>query len=239
MTKENDQHYLGIIGGLSWASTQIYYRLINESYGTIRGGQSSAPLLLASVDFQPIVNAQSRGDWSKAGAILADAGIRLERAGASALRIASNTMHLVVDQISSAIKVPILNIFDATAAAIKSAGMSKVGILGTRYTMSDPFFAEQYKLRGVQVVSPSKADAGRVNEIIFRELIRNQISDDSRTYFEQVVRRMADDGAEGVIMGCTEISLLLDPKNSPVSLFDTTSLHASVGVDWLLGKTAL
>ena len=228
-----EQSILGIIGGMIWASSLLYYKSINLSFNKKRGGQHSAPLLLRNLDFQPIVKAQAKNDWQQAGQILAHAAKQLEQAGCGAVMIASNTMHLVQDDVTAAVSVPLLNIFDCTAAAIKGSGRSRVGLLGTRYTMSNPFFIEQYKKRGIEVMVPADEDRVEVNRIIFEELIKNEVRPASRKLYEQVVANLSTAGAQGVILGCTEISLLLNQAGT-VPLFDTTEIHAQMGVDWLL-----
>lgn len=229
-----NQRQLGIIGGMSWASSLIYYRSINEAYAAARGGQHSAPILLASVDFQPVVKAQSRGDWQGAGEILARTAQALERAGAGAFMIASNTMHLVATQVSAAVSIPIINIFDATVPAIKKARLKKIGLLGTRYTMSQPFFREQFEAHGLEVVVPVDQDALQINEIIFRELIKNQINPAAKNFFLDVLKKFTANGVDGVVLGCTEIGLLIKPGDVAMPLFDTAVLHANMGAQWLL-----
>lgn len=219
---------------MSWVSTQHYYRLINEQVNAALGRQHSAEILLASVDFQRIVDAQVKGDWTLLGNLLADRAQSLERAGASAFIIASNTMHLVLERILDAVDMPALNIFDATAAAIAARGMTRVGLLGTRYTMNHAFYRDEYAKRGVHVVIPNAADAKGVNEIIFRELIHDVVKPASLIFYQQVVDRLTGSGAEGVILGCTEIGILLKPAASIVPLFDTTTLHARAGSSWLV-----
>lgn len=225
---------LGIIGGMSWASSLTYYRIINEAYAAARGGQHSAPMLLASIDFQPIVKAQSLGDWHQAGHILADAAQSLERGGADAFMIASNTMHLVAGQVAAAVSIPLLNIFDATAQAIKKAGLSRIGLLGTRYTMSHPFFLDQFARRGIEVVVPAERDAVKVNDIIFKELIKNTVTPASKRYFQEIIHKLSAAGAEGAVLGCTEIGLLIGAGDADVPIFDTAAVHAAMGVHWLL-----
>lgn len=230
---------LGIIGGLSWVSTEHYYRLINQEVGRRLGRQHSANLQIASPDFQPVVDAQVRGDWDKLGERLSESARGLERAGASAFLIASNTMHVVYEQVAARVDIPGLNIFDATATAIRQAGLTHVGLLGTRYTMSMPYFVEKYAERGITLVKPAPAAAARVNEIIFKELIHGVVKPESAAYYRSVVEDLKAVGTNGVILGCTEISLLLpaDPdleKSLGARLFDTTALHAAAAVEWLL-----
>ena len=232
---------LGIIGGLSWASTHQYYRLINEEINRARGRQSSAQLLIRSVDFQPVIDAQVRNDWNAAGDLLCDAARDLERGGAKAFLIASNTMHLVYEQVCRSVAIPGLNIFDATATKIKAKGLQKLGLLGTRYTMNLKFFREEYASRGIDVLVPKAKDASRINEIIFKELIHNQVKPASQETMREVIATLRQSGAEGVILGCTELELLLDDKSrtsnsdsGSLEIFDTTASHAHAAVDWLL-----
>ena len=233
---------LGIIGGLSWASTQQYYRLINEEINRARGRQASAQLLIRSIDFQPVIDAQVRNDWNAAAALLCDAAEDLERGGAKAFMIASNTMHLVYDRVRDAVGIPGLNIFDAVATKIHEKNLRKVGLLGTRYTMNLSFFREEYDRRGVDVIVPQPQDAARINEVIFKELIHNQVKPESQEILRVVMEGLSDAGAEGVILGCTELELLLQGKtenarlhNTDIPVFDSTAIHAQAAVQWLLG----
>lgn len=229
---------LGILGGMSWASTEHYYRLINLGVGKRRGRQHSAALVIASPDFQPIVDAQARGAWDDVGTLLTASARSLERAGASAFLIASNTMHVAYADVARSVGIPGLSIFDSTADAIRDAGLERVGMLGTRYTMSMPFFDQAYGERGVALIKPAPADARRVNEIIFKELIHGVVRAESATFFREVVGRLGASGAQAVILGCTEISLLIPEgadDEAGLPLFDTTDLHARRAVDWLLG----
>ena len=225
---------LGIIGGMSWVSTAEYYRQLNRAVGTARGRQHSADLWLASVDFQEIVDAQVSGAWDQAGELLAEKARGLERAGAGAFLIASNTMHKVLAQVKNAVAIPPLDIFDATATAVLARGLVRVGLLGTRYTMSDGFFREEYRRRGVDVFVPEPDDAHSVNEIIFRELIHGIVTPESVTLYASVIGRLAAAGAEGVILGCTEINLLVPTAGGPLPIFDTTALHVAAAAQWLL-----
>ena len=219
---------------MSWVSTQQYYRLINKLINESRGRQHSAPLFIASVNFQDIVNAQARGDWQGAGTILAACATGLASAGCGAFLIASNTMHMVYQQTQNAVSIPGINIFDVTAAAIKASNLKNIALLGTRYTMSDPFFKDAYKARGISIMVPEANDAYTVNEIIFKELIHETIRPESKKACQGIVERLKDRGAEAVILGCTEIEWILKPEDVAVTLFDTTELHARAAADWLL-----
>jgi aspartate racemase len=221
---------------MSWVSTQQYYRLINKFVNESRGRQHSAPLFIASVNFQDIVNAQTRGDWQAAGAILIECAKGLASAGSGAFLIASNTMHMVYQQTQNAVSIPGINIFDVTAKAIKAAKLEKIALLGTRYTMSNPFFKEAYKSRGIDIMVPDGNDAHTVNEIIFKELIHETIRPESKKACQSVVERLKTRGAEAVILGCTEIEWILKPEDVSLTLFDTTELHARAAADWLLAE---
>ena len=219
---------------MSWVSTQQYYRLINKFVNETRGRQHSAPLFIASVNFQDIVNAQTRGDWQGAGILLAECATSLASTGCGAFLIASNTMHRVYQQIQDAVDIPGINIFDITATAIKKSHFKKIALLGTRYTMSDPFFKDAYQARGIDIMIPEDNDALAVNEIIFKDLIHEIIKPESKAAFQKVVERLKYRGVEAVILGCTEIEWILKPEDVSVPLFDTTELHARAAADWLL-----
>jgi aspartate racemase len=226
---------LALLGGMSWVSTVSYYRSINQQVAAARGRQHSADLLIASTDFQPYVDAQTRGDWDAIGRGLGAALQGLARAGATSFLIASNTMHKVFDQVAEAGGLPGLNIFDATAAAIRARGMERVGLLGTRYTMSDPFFTGELAKRGVTALCPEGDDLKVVNEIIFKELIHARVTPAAVAAYRRVMARLKERGAEGMILGCTEISLLFPEPDA--DLFDTSALHASMAAAYLLGET--
>ena len=225
---------LGILGGMSWVSTQLYYQLINEGIKKRRGKQHSANLLIASVDFQSVIDAQVAGDWEGLGGFLGARALGLGQAGVGAFLIASNTMHLVFDRVAALSGLPGLDIFDAIAVALHRDGRRRIGLLGTRYTMKDPFFLHAYARRGIEVIVPELADANKVNEIIFKELIHGKIKAESAAFYRDVVDRLTAKGADAVVLGCTEIGLLLDVNSSTTPLYDSTILHASMAVDWLM-----
>ncbi|MEY4631373.1 MAG: hypothetical protein RIQ81_1493 [Pseudomonadota bacterium] len=228
---------LGIIGGLSWVSTLLYYRWINEAVQHARGRQASAELVIRSVDFQPVIDAQMANDWARAGQIVVRAAADIARAGASAFLIASNTMHLAAAAADEAVNLPRLDIFDATAAAIQVSGCSQVALLGTRYTMDMPFFRDQFRQRGIDVIVPEAADGRRVNEIIFRELIHDRMSADASRALDDIVGRMQSRGAGGVILGCTELALYQTARigqRGDLLFFDSARLHALAAAEWLL-----
>ena len=228
------QRTLGIIGGMSWESTESYYRLINEGIKARLGNLHSADLLIHSVDFAPIEALQAQGAWDEMGKVLANSGKRLQAAGAQGLLIATNTMHKVIDDIQSATNLPIIHIADVTAAAIKQQGLTKIALLGTQFTMVEDFYKQRLTDAGLQVLIPENDARAEVHRIIYEELCQGQLLDSSRQYYQQVIEDLADKGAEGVILGCTEIGLLLQPADSPILVFDTTAIHAAAAVDFLL-----
>ncbi len=226
---------LGLIGGMSWESTLTYYRLANEAVREARGGLHSARLVLHSVDFAEI-EAMQRGErWDEAGRCLGEAGRSLRAAGAQALVLCTNTMHLVADAIESASGLPLLHIADPTGAAIRAAGLSRVGLLGTRFTMARDFYRRRLEERfGLDVLVPDAADQDLVHRVIYEELVLGRIEPASRRAYLEVIDRLAARGAEGVVLGCTEIGLLLGPGDTPLPLFDTTALHVRGAVAWAL-----
>ena len=225
---------IGLIGGMSWESTVTYYQLINTAVKERLGGLHSAKCLLCSVDFDEIETCQSSGDWRRSGEILGDAATALERAGADVILICTNTMHKVFDQVQSRVKTPLLHIADATADALEAAGAAKVGLLGTKYTMTQDFYKERLVRRGIEVLSPGDRDIELVNHVIFDELCLGTVSDVSRREFVRVIGELTDRGAQGIILGCTEIGLLVGGRDTSARLFDTTRIHALRAVDWAL-----
>ena len=228
------QRTLGIIGGMSWESTESYYRLINEGIKAELGNLHSADLLIHSVDFAPIGELQAQGAWDEMGAILANSGKRLQAAGAQGLLIATNTMHKVVDDVQAATNLPIIHIADATAKAIQAQGLTKIALLGTQFTMTQDFYKQRLIDTGLQVLIPENDARAEVHRIIYDELCQGQFLDSSRQYYSQVIKDLANKGAEGVILGCTEIGLLIQQADSPIAVFDTTAIHAAAAVDFLL-----
>ena len=228
------QRTIGIIGGMSWESTESYYRLINEGIKAKLGNLHSADLLIHSVDFAPIEALQAKGAWAEMGAILANSGKRLQTAGAQGLLIATNTMHKVVDDVQAATNLPIIHIADVTAAAIKHQGLTKVALLGTQFTMTEDFYKQRLIDAGLQVLIPETDARAEVHRIIYEELCQGQLIASSRQYYQQVIQDLANKGAEGVILGCTEIGLLIQQADSPIPVFDTTAIHAAAAVDFLL-----
>jgi aspartate racemase len=222
---------IGLLGGMSWESTALYYRLINEETRRRLGGLHSAPIALVSVDFQEIESMQARDDWDAAGKLLADAAQRVEAAGADFLLICTNTMHKVADDVATAIGIPLLHLADATAERIVASGLSTVGLLGTRFTMEQDFYSERLKKRGLDVLTPSAADRHRVHRVIYDELCQGIVRTESRGAFLEIIDDLALRGAEAVIEGCTEIGMLVDESHTDVKLFDTTRVHAERAVD--------
>lgn len=218
---------IGLIGGMSWESTVPYYRLINETVKAQLGGLHSAKLILYSVDFHEIEELQRQGDWESAGRALAHAACSLEAAGASFLVLCTNTMHKVAHHIEAAINIPLLHIADPTAAAIKTSGHSVVGLLGTRFTMEQAFYKDRLRdHHGLQVKVPAMADRDIVHRIIYEELCLGIVKAESRVEYRRVMKDLASQGVQSIILGCTEISLLVDAQDSPLPLFDTTAIHA-------------
>ena len=226
---------VGLLGGMSWESTVPYYRLMNQIVKTHLGGLHSAKLVLYSVDFQPIEELQHAGRWADAGRLLARAAASLERAGAEALVLCTNTMHCVADDIQAAIGIPLLHIADATAEAVRNQGVTAVGLLGTRFTMEQPFYVERLRQRyGLDVLVPEEPERAEVHRIIYEELCQGVIRAEARAAYERVIDGLVQRGAQGVILGCTEIGLLVNPGALPVPGFDTTAIHAARAVEFAL-----
>ena len=217
---------IGLIGGMSWESTIPYYQIINEAVKRRLGGLHSARLILYSVEFDEIERCQSSGNWAESARILGDAALRLEQAGAEMLVICTNTMHKVAPQIAERISIPILHIADATADALEAAGMVKVGLLGTKYTMTQDFYKKKLIERGFEVLIPEADEVETVNDVIFHELCVVEIREESRRNFQKVIEGLKARGAQGVILGCTEIGMLIAPADSALPVFDTTQIHA-------------
>ncbi|MDU4249308.1 aspartate/glutamate racemase family protein [Pseudomonas sp.] len=223
---------IGLIGGMSWESTIPYYRQINERIKERLGGLHSAKVALFSVDFHEIERLQHAGDWDAAGRVLADAARSLKAAGADFLVLCTNTMHKVAPAIEAAVDIPLLHIADPTAEAIRAAGVSTVGLLGTRFTMEQAFYKDRLVDKfGLRVLTPNETDRQVVHRIIYEELCLGQIHDESRQEYRRIIATLVEQGAEAVILGCTEISLLVGPQDASVPLFDTTALHALQAAD--------
>jgi aspartate racemase len=226
---------LGLLGGMSWESTLPYYRYVNERVRERLGGLHSAKLVLYSVDFAEIERLQHAGDWESAGRVLAEAAQALERAGAKALVICTNTMHRVVGAIEAQIDMPVLHIADATARRVGAHGIGKVGLLGTRFTMEQDFYRGRLERSGLAVLIPDADKRAEVHRIIYDELCLGTIRDASREAYRAIMTGLVARGAEGLILGCTEIGLLVDAADANVPVFDTTRIHAEAAADWALG----
>ncbi len=225
---------LGVLGGMSWESTAVYYRLFNQGVRARLGGQHSAKLLLASVDFAEIVARQHAGDWRGAGQQLAELAAGLQNAGADAILIATNTMHKVAEQVQAVIDVPLLHIGDVVADALLAAGVRCAGLLGTRYTMEQPFLIDHLRQRGLDILVPDADARADVHRIIFDELCQGEVRNVSRETYQRIIQQLAADGAQAVILGCTEICLLLGPNDACLPLYDTAALHVDAGLNWAL-----
>ena len=221
---------IGLIGGMSWESTAHYYRVLNQETARRLGGLHSAPILLHSVDFAPIEAMQRAGQWHETGDLLAASAQRLEAAGAELIGLTTNTMHLVADQIISGLGVPFIHIADPTADALLADGYATVGLLGTRFTMEMSFYKDRLIARGLTPLVP-EVGITNLNGIIYEELCRGIVRDESRNTYVEAIERLAARGAEAVILGCTEIAMLIDDTVSPLPVFDTTELHATALVD--------
>ena len=223
---------IGLIGGMSWESTQTYYRLINVAIREKLGGLHSARLVLYSVDFHDIEVLQRQGDWQAAGVLLAQAAQSLQAAGADMVVICTNTMHKVADEVQAAVSIPLLHIADPTAQAIRAAGFQRVALLGTRFTMEQDFYrARLEQQHGLQVIVPEQSERDVVHRIIYEELCLGQIKPESKTDYLSIIRQLQTRGAQAVILGCTEISLLVQQTDLDLPLFDTTALHAMAAAD--------
>lgn len=222
---------IGLIGGMSWESSSEYYRLLNETVRARFGGLHSAPCILLSVDFAEISALQRSGDWEALTDKMVDCARRLEAAGADMVLICTNTMHKMADAVEAAVKIPLVHIGDATAERIQKAGFSKVGLLGTLYTMEQEFYRERLsKSFGLEVLIPEEADRKSVHQVIFSELCLGQTLDASRNMYREIIQRLVDRGAQAIILGCTEIMLLVSQEDSPVPLFDTTAIHVQAAL---------
>lgn len=224
-----------MLGGMSWQSTAKYYQLTNELIGLRLGGLHSARLLLASVDFAEVEQMQREDRWHESGELLAREAVGLQAAGAELLLICANTMHKVADQVQQSVDIPLLHLADATARAVRRRGLDTVGLLGTAFTMEQDFYLDRLAAHGMQVLVPEPPDRAEVHRIIFDELVRGEIRADSRQLYREVIGRLTGAGAEGVILGCTEIELLIGAADSEVPVFPTTRLHVEAAVDVALG----
>jgi amino-acid racemase len=227
---------IGLLGGMSWESSAEYYRFINEETRDRLGGLHSADCLLRSVDFTEIEQLQRTGQWDRAGALLGAEALSLERAGAELLVLCTNTMHKVATAIAEAITIPFVHIADTTADAVRAEGLDTVGLLATGYTMEQDFYTGRLRdAHDLNVLIPEEADRAIVHAVIYDELCVGVVRDTSREQYRRIIRKLADRGAQGILLGCTEIDLLIGPQDAPVPVFDTTRLHARRAVDIALG----
>ena len=222
---------IGLLGGMSWESTALYYRWLNEGVKARLGALHSAKIAMVSVDFHEVEVLQHASDWEQAGALLATAAQRVEAAGADFLLICTNTMHKVAPEIQAKIDIPILHLADATAERIRAGGLQKVGLLGTAFTMEQDFYRGRLEEHGLDVLVPDADERGRVHRVIYDELCLGQVRDPSRQAFLDIIEGLRARGAEGVIEGCTEIGMLVRQQDTPVALFDTTAIHAEAAVE--------
>jgi aspartate racemase len=223
---------IGLIGGMSWESSVEYYRLINQGVKARLGGHNNAKSLMVTVNFQEIQMLQSEGRWEELGSQMANAARQLEKGGADFILLCTNTMHKLTSDIEGAVKIPFLHIADAAAKAIKSAGMKKVGLLGTRFTIEEEFYRERLESRhGIGVVIPNEKDRAVVHRVIYDELCHGTVRDSSRQEYQRIIEWLKANGGEGVVLGCTEITLLIKPANASLPVFDTTQIHAAQAVE--------
>jgi aspartate racemase len=226
---------IGLLGGMSWESTAVYYRLVNELVASRLGGLHSADLVLRSVDFFDVERLQSSGAWDEAGELLGREAAALEAAGCEVLVLCTNTMHRVASAVEAAVSIPFVHIADATADAVRAAGLARVGLLATGYTMEQDFYVGRLRERhGLDVLVPGEADRREVHRVIYEELCLGVVRDESRAEYRRVMERLAGRGAEAILLGCTEIDLLVDQSDSALPLFDTTRIHAERAVELAL-----
>lgn len=225
---------IGLIGGMSWESSSEYYRMINEEVNKRLGGLHSAQCIMYSVDFNEIEAYQRNNEWDKVSAIIIHAASSLEAAGADFIILCTNTVHKVADQIQAAIQIPLLHIADLTADRVLSDGIQTIGLLGTKYTMEEDFYKSRLAVQGIKVLIPKKADRETIHTIIFTELCLGKMLEESRDKFRNIIAGLAAQGAKGIILGCTEIGLMVKAEDSPVPIYDTTLLHAIGAVNYAL-----
>ena len=226
---------IGLIGGMSWESTALYYKLINEGVRDALGPLRSASILMYSYDFDRIKSLQYAGRWDEAGADMADVAQRLEAAGAEAILICTNTMHKVAPMVEARINVPLLHLADCTAQEVVKSGIERVALLGTRFTMEEDFYASRLEIRGLEVLVPGDEEIAEVNNIIYDELCQGVVLERSRERYKTIIGALEARGAQGVILGCTEIGLLIGPRHVSVPTFDTTAIHAATAVRFAIG----
>ncbi|SDI53631.1 aspartate racemase [Aneurinibacillus migulanus] len=225
---------VGLIGGMSWESSILYYKIMNELVQKKLGGLNSAKTIMYSVNFEEIVALQKEGKWEEAADVLIHTARQLEKAGADIIVICTNTMHKVAEQVEQAIEIPLLHIVDATVSQILASGLSKVGLLATKYTMEQEFYIKRFQKLGIDVFIPTEEEREVVHQVIFEELCKGKINSKSRESYKKIIKNLIQKGAEGIILGCTEITLLVKPEDSEVPLFDTTYIHAEEAVRYAL-----
>ncbi|WP_410211211.1 aspartate/glutamate racemase family protein [Aquirhabdus sp.] len=229
---------IGLIGGMSWESTMPHYRMINQTIKDHLGGLHSAKVILYSVDLQPIVELQHTGNWLEAGRQLAEVALLLQSAGAESIVLCTNTMHKVAPAIERVVNIPLLHVVDVTAEAIKKSNFKTVGLLGTRFTMEQDFYRKKFEIEhDISIVTPNETDRETVHQVIYQELCLGKTLDSSRTEYLRIIQRLIDNGAEAIILGCTEISMLVHQDDCFVPLFDTTALHAKYAAKWALSES--
>jgi aspartate racemase len=227
---------IGLIGGMSWESTAHYYELLNKGAKERLGGRHSAKLVLYSIDFDELATLQHAGRWEEANALMVDAARRLERGGADCVLICANTMHIAAPEVEAAVKIPLLHICDVTAKAITDAGVNRVGLLGTAFTMEMPFYRERLEKKfGLEVLVPDAADRAQTHRIIFDELVHGIVSPASSQKYRDIIGRVVSAGAKAIILGCTELMMIISSEHSAVPLFDTTTLHCEAALEFVLG----
>ena len=228
---------IGLIGCMSWESSALYYRLINEETMRRLGGHHNAPSLMVTVDFADVERLQHQGEWKQLGAVLAAAAQSLERGGADFIVLCTNTMHKLADSITDAVQIPLLHIVDATAAAINKSHQKRVGLLATKFTMEEAFYAERMRDKfGIEVVVPSPPSRQLVHDVIYQELCHGVIREESRKKYQDIIRELDGAGAESVILGCTEIELLISRRDSQLPAYPSTTIHAHAAVDFAVGN---
>ena len=225
---------IGLIGGMSWESTLLYYKLLNEKVKALRGGFHSANCVIESVDFAEIAALQAKDDWLALDALMISRAEALTRSGAEMILICANTMHLSVPAIAQCTSVPVLHIAEVTADKIKSSGLKKVALLGTKFTMEKDFFRNILEEKGIAVVVPDASGRNQVHDIIYKELVKGVITDESKKAYVSIIEKLINQGAEGVILGCTEIPLLIKPGDIDIPLFNTTKIHAEKAIELAL-----
>jgi aspartate racemase len=228
---------LGLIGGMSWASTSIYYEKINRGVRDRLGKRHSAPMLIESHDFELIAELQASGDWGELAEIMSASAQRLETAGAEGIVICSNTMHKVYDQVSDAVAIPVLHIGDVTAIAMRTEGIGKAALLGTRFTMSEGFLRDRLMSHNIQLAIPDPERMAEIDRIIFEELVVGEATIESKRALKTFITNLQKDGNEAVILGCTELVMIVNPDSNVLPIFDTTSLHAKAALEWLTGES--